>query len=114
MARFGQELVDLVSGHPRHGGHSARGGLGSSCAASRVPSWDVSQWFVLDAPEVRVLVMDRTRRGLVAVTVLLVGAALVSCGGSSSGAGSSKAEEEITASGPDSPDCHVRNHLAAE
>lgn len=50
----------------------------------------------------------------VAAIVLLVGGVLVSCGGPSNGARSPDAEAELTAQGPDSPDCPVRNHLAAE
>ena len=44
---------------------------------------------------------------------MLVGAVLASCGGSSGG-GTSNADAGIAAPGPDSPDCPVRNHLAAD
>jgi len=52
-------------------------------------------------------------RGLVALIVLLAGGGLVYCGGSAGKAGPDVGEE-ITANGPDSPECPVRNHLAAE
>lgn len=45
---------------------------------------------------------------------LLAVTLLASCGGGSDDAGAPDAEEDITAAGPDSPDCPVRNHLAAE
>jgi hypothetical protein len=51
--------------------------------------------------------------GFIALIGLLAATLLVSCGGSS-GTGSPAADDEITASGPDSPDCPVRNHLASE
>ena len=49
-----------------------------------------------------------------AAVVLLLGGLLVSCGGSSDEGNASEDESEITAEGPDSPDCPVRNHLASE
>jgi len=54
---------------------------------------------------------DRRVRALLLTTVLT---ALAACGGSSGDAAAPEADEEITAPGPDSPDCPVRNHLAAE
>jgi len=54
----------------------------------------------------------RGTRRIVALLVLLAGAAVVSCGGSSGRAAPD--DEEITAKAPDSFDCPVRNHLAAE
>jgi len=45
---------------------------------------------------------------------LLAGGLLVACGGGSDGAAQVGAETEAAADGPDSPDCPVRNHLAAE
>ncbi|MDQ4068936.1 MAG: matrixin family metalloprotease [Actinomycetota bacterium] len=47
------------------------------------------------------------------LTVLLVGATLGACGGGTSDAGA-PVEDETVATGPDSPDCPVRNHLAVE
>lgn len=54
----------------------------------------------------------RRHRALLAALVLVLGA-LVSCGGSEQ-AGTFDDEPDITAAGPDSPDCPVRDHLAAE
>jgi hypothetical protein len=48
------------------------------------------------------------------VAAALIAAALVSCGGGSSDAGLPEPDDQIAAPGPDSPDCPVRNHLAAE
>lgn len=60
------------------------------------------------------IVGTRRSKGLrTALAVLVVGATLVSCGGSSGSAGSTAADE-LTAPGPDSPDCPARNHLASE
>jgi hypothetical protein len=50
----------------------------------------------------------------VAATVLLAGAALVSCGGGSDDSGVPVDDDELTAPGPDTADCPVRDHLAAE
>lgn len=52
-------------------------------------------------------------QAIIALSLLVASTALVSCGGSSGGAGSG-AEDAITADGPDSPDCPVRNHLAVD
>jgi len=41
-------------------------------------------------------------------------ALLVSCGGGSDNAAAPEVDDEIASPGPDSPDCPVRNHLAAE
>ncbi len=49
-----------------------------------------------------------------AAAALLAGAALVSCGGGSDDAAAPELDTEVAAPGPDSPDCPVRNHLAAE
>jgi hypothetical protein len=46
--------------------------------------------------------------------VLLAASVLVSCGGGSDDADPLAGDAGITAEGPDSPDCPVRNHLAAE
>lgn len=56
------------------------------------------------------------RRDLARFTAALLALLLVSCGGGSDSAGPTAGEEEeaITAPGPDSPDCPVRNHLATE
>ena len=56
----------------------------------------------------------RPRLLRVAATVLLAGGALASCGGGSSDSGAPDDVVETTVLGPDSPDCPVRNHLAAE
>lgn len=45
---------------------------------------------------------------------MLAAGLLVSCSGSSDDAGAPEDEPDIVASGPDSPDCPVRNHLATE
>jgi len=45
---------------------------------------------------------------------LAAGAVLVSCGGGSDDAAVPEVDNEVAAPGPDSPDCPVRNHLAAE
>ena len=56
--------------------------------------------------------MSRTVRAFLLATVLAV---LAACGGSSDDAAGPAAKEDVTvASGPDSPDCPVRNHLASE
>ncbi len=56
--------------------------------------------------------MLRAVRALLLFTVL---AAMAACGGSSDDAAEPAAEDDVTvASGPDSPDCPVRNHLASE
>ncbi len=47
------------------------------------------------------------------LALLLVVATAVSCGGSEDAA-SVDEEADVTAAGPDSPDCPLRNHLAAE
>lgn len=51
---------------------------------------------------------------MAAAVVAAMALAGVSCGGSSDDAGPLEDESEIVAPGPDSPDCPVRNHLAAE
>ena len=49
-----------------------------------------------------------------ALSIVVVAGLLVSCGGSSGGSGTSSLDADINANLPDSPDCPVRNHLAAE
>ena len=49
-----------------------------------------------------------------AATLVLVGVLVVSCGGGGKDTGSPADDAEVSADGPDSPDCPVRNHLAAE
>ena len=56
--------------------------------------------------------VGRSRHVPLAVSLLLVVGLLGSCGGS--GGSGPPDEADITAEGPDSPDCPVRNHLAAE
>jgi len=56
--------------------------------------------------------MGRSLRLLVAVAVLA--AAGLGCGGSSEDADPIEDDIDVVAPGPDSPDCPVRNHLAAE
>jgi hypothetical protein len=51
---------------------------------------------------------------LLAATVVMTGAVLVSCGENSTVAVSPDGDVQIPMAGPDSPDCPVRNHLAAE
>jgi hypothetical protein len=46
--------------------------------------------------------------------VVLAAAVLVSCGGSSNDGAPPGDEAQATTGGPESPDCPVRNHLAAE